>query len=417
MTPTPTELGQTIDPASAPFIAPLENLPDGIDRDLATRLRRGLWESDPVADDVVIAFSQVPGGAGWRMLDRALADGLDTVPDAPRALHAMLAPILTPPDWVNWELVDAGAVAYGCAGLANVFAGARALGYGYPIARIAKVLLGTGRIEEMAGKRLVETGHFVLAATAPDGMRPGGGGDGIATCIRVRLVHAYVRRHMLAQDDWDLQRDAIPLNTTDTAATLNIGLFALHVQGLEQIGIRHTPAELEALAHMWRWIGYVMGLPDDLQLHSFQHAVQMHEVYDAFGQRTDTDSARTLTTALIRHGLPQVAFGIPASRANDLARLTVPFTSALLAYMLGPDAARTAGLGRNPLTLPMHAAPLAGRAYNLLRAGGLLGNDARLAQISFAAMARLLANTGSASAPVHPETAVSEARTSQRAAA
>ena len=49
--------------------------------------------------------------------------------------------------------------------------------------------------------------------------------------------------------------------------------------------------------------------------------------------------------------------------------------------MLGPDAARLVGLQHNPLAPVMHAAPLAGRAYNLLpRATGLLGNDATIAR-------------------------------------
>jgi hypothetical protein len=109
-----------------------------------------------------------------------------------------------------------------------------------------------------------------------------------------------------------------------------------------------------------------------------------------------------------------VAFGLPASRANDLALLTVPFTSALLAYMLGPEDARLAGLGRSPLTLPMHAAPLAGRAYSLLRASGLLGDDTTIAAGGNAVMKRLLVSSGSADTPLRPEIAVSESRTNPR---
>jgi ER-bound oxygenase mpaB/B'/Rubber oxygenase, catalytic domain len=411
--PTPHELGQRVDPARTPFAAGLQALGQGADRDLARRLLLGLWESDPVADDVVVEFSELPDGAAWPMLDRALDDGLDALADALPALRAMLEPILDPPDWVNCELLDAGCVAYCRAGPANAFAGALSLSYGYAIPRTAKILLATGRIEEMAGKRLVETGQWLLAATAPGNMRPDRHGSGIAACIRVRLVHAYVRRHMLAQEDWDVQRDAIPLNATDLAATLNIGFYALHIQGVEKLGIRYSPGEKQAMAHMWRWVAHVLGVSPDLQPLSYEHARSIQATYEAFEQRTDTPSAKLLTAALLRQGLPQVAFGIPASRANDLALLTVPFTSALLAYMLGPQDARLAGLARSPLTLPMHAAPLAGRAYSLLRASGLLGDDAAIAAGGHALMRRLLANTGSAHAPLHPETAVSESRTNQ----
>jgi hypothetical protein len=171
------------------------------------------------------------------------------------------------------------------------------------------------------------------------------------------------------------------------------------------------------MAHMWRWIGHVMGIEYDLQPHSYQRAVQAHAIFEAFDQRTDSERGTILTAALIRHGLPQVAFGIPQSRDNDLALITVPFTSALLAYMLGPDAARLVGLQHNPLAPVMHAAPLAGRAYNLLRATGLLGNDATIARRVHSFAARLLTSAGSPDAPVHPETAVTESRATLKAVA
>lgn len=405
---TPSELGRRTNPADTSFGAAVAQLPSRADPELAATLLAGLWQSDAAADEVVAEFSRRPDGAGWRMLDRALTDGSDGLDHEAPALRALLEPVLEPPSWLNCELLDAGCVAYCRAGPANAFAGALSLGYGYAIPRTAKILLATGRIEEMAGKRLVETGQWLLAATAPGSMRPDRGGPGIAACIRVRLVHAYVRRHILTLENWDLHHDAIPLNATDVAATLSVGFFALHIQGVEKLGIRYSPGEKQAMAHMWRWVGHVLGVPGELQPLSYEHARCIQDTYEVFEQRTATESAKLLTAALVRQGLPRVAFGIPASRANDLALLTVPFTSALLAYMLGPDDARLAGLGRSPLTLPMHAAPLAGRAYSMLRASGVLGDDAAIAAGAHALMKRLLANSGSAHPPRQPEAAVSE---------
>ena len=316
------------------------------------------------------------------------------------SLARLLQPVLERPAWLNCELLDAGCVAYSRAGPANVFAGARTLSYGYAIARTAKILLATGRIEEMAGRRLLETGQWVLAATTPGSMRPDCGGEGVAACLRVRLIHAYVRRHILTRADWDVEVDAIPLNATDVAATLNVGFFALHVQGVEKLGIRYSPGEKEAMAHMWRWVAHVLGVAPELQPLSYEHATTFQEVYLAIGERTASEAGRMLTSALVRHGVPRVALGIPASRANDLALLTVPFTGALLSYMLGPEDARIAGLPRNPLSVPMRVAPLAGRAYSVLRACGLLGDDAAIAARSLAINRRLLADTQ----PAHSRT-------------
>ena len=70
-TQRPYELGQQIDPSETTFVAKLEDLPDGVDLELARRMRQGLWESDRLADDVVAEFSHLQGGTGWRMLDRS----------------------------------------------------------------------------------------------------------------------------------------------------------------------------------------------------------------------------------------------------------------------------------------------------------------------------------------------------------
>jgi len=415
--PRPYELGRDIDPLQTTFVARLEDLPETIDQNLARRIQRGLWESDALADDVVVEFSQLAPGAGWHALDEALATGAEALPELPPALRALLAPILEPPAWVNWELFEAGRVAHWRVGPAIAFAGALSLGYGYPIPRIAKVLLGTGRIDEKAGKRMLETGQWLLAVTAPANMRPDLPGSGIAASVRVRLVHAYLRRHMLAQESWDLHRDGIPMNATDIAATLNIAFFTLHVQGTQKLGIHYSPGEREAMAHMWRWIGHVMGIAHDLQPISYERAVRIQETYEAFDQRTDHESGAALTSALLRRGLPRIAFGIPASRANDLALLTVPFTSALLAHMLGPQAAGLVGLGHQRLTGAMRAAPLAGQAANVIRATGLLGNDAALARSFHTFACKLLAGAGSPADALHPETAVRESRTMAKAAA
>lgn len=408
--PRPYALAESVDPAKSPFVAGFEQLGGSFDEALARRMLDGLWESDRAADDVVAEFADLPGRSGWEALDQVLAERSCTRRGVPPALRAMLEPVLDPPEWVNWELFEAGRIAHWRAGPAVAVGGALSLGYGYPIPRIAKVLLRTGRIDQNAGKRLLETGQWILAATAPQNMRPDRPGSGIAASIRVRLIHAYVRRHLLAQDDWDLLGDGIPMNATDTAATLNIAFFALHVESVQKLGIRYSPGEMEAMAHMWRWVGHVLGIPHELQPRSYRRAVEMREIYDALDQRTDPDSGRVLTAALVRHGLPRVAFGIPVSRANDLALLTVPFTSALLGYMLGADSARLVGIERNALTPAMRAAPLAGHAMNVLRAAGVLGDDATIARASHKLAGRLLARAGSPLATVHPEQAVAEAR-------
>src|SRR5262245_49967147 len=46
-----------------------------------------LFRTDPLADVAVAAIAELPGSQGHRMLDKALNEGIDAVPDAPLALR------------------------------------------------------------------------------------------------------------------------------------------------------------------------------------------------------------------------------------------------------------------------------------------------------------------------------------------
>ena len=52
---------------------------------------RYLEQTDPLADDVVAAFSALPAGRAQRMLNTALDEGIDAVPDPPPALRSLFA--------------------------------------------------------------------------------------------------------------------------------------------------------------------------------------------------------------------------------------------------------------------------------------------------------------------------------------
>src|SRR5688500_10256525 len=60
-----------------------------------------LTQSDSLADAVVAAFDQLPKGEGFALLERALVDGISTVPEAPAALQALFASVDNVPAWVD----------------------------------------------------------------------------------------------------------------------------------------------------------------------------------------------------------------------------------------------------------------------------------------------------------------------------
>src|SRR4051812_13818899 len=220
-----------------------------------TRLAAARHEGDPAADAVVAAFAKLPGGEGWRLLESALvAEG--TVPFAP--LEALIEPLREPPGWLDLDLVDAGAVAYWRVGAPMLFLTLTygSLAFGYQSADLVRPLAATGRLERRAARRLAETSRWVAAVTAPGGMHPGA--EGWQASTRVRLVHALVRRHLLASGEWD-PAWGVPISAAGGFATAIGGVFLLPGRAVRGPRGRVSPSQRRATAPPPRWGRHRLG--------------------------------------------------------------------------------------------------------------------------------------------------------------
>jgi hypothetical protein len=359
---------------------------------------RGAFAGDPPADALVAAFRGLPGGAGWAMLERALAEGRPTVPGAPPELAALLEPVLRPPAWVDLDLVDRGADAWWRPGAAvlhlTLLCGS--LAYGYRSASLVRPLAATGRLERMAGRRVGETTRWALETTTPGAMRsgpPGTGppGPGIAASVRVRTVHALVRAHLARSPAWDTANWGVPLSAADGLATAIAGFLVVPQRAMRDLGVRHSPADLDAMTHQWSWIAYVFGVPEHLLPGSWEQARTMVAAGLELDSGPDEDSVR-LMRALLRHGLPVervLPRALTGAGREALALVLGGFTR----RWLDDELADALGVPRTPLR---HAALLA-RPPVLLRqalcASGLLGSPRRIARLE-SALARRISGAG-----------------------
>ena len=369
-----------------------------------TRLQAARHEGDPAADAVVAAFADLPGGEGWRLLEAALenegsdpsfsADAVGS--DALVPVEALVAPLREPPAWVDLDLVDAGAVAYWRVGAPVLFLTLTygSLAFGYQSADLVRPLAATGRLERMAPRRLAETSRWVAAVTAPGGMHPGA--DGWQASIRVRLVHALVRCHLLASAAWD-PAWGVPISAAGGFATAIGGFFVVPLRAMRDLGVRFSPSEREAMAHLWRWVGYVMGVPDDLLPVSARQAEARVDIALPHGGDPTAESPRMMH-ALLHHGLN---LG-PASplAAQLVGALSRRWMGDEMADRLEVPGARLSRLV--PLVRPIT------RARDVVRASGLLGSDRRLAQFELALVHRTLALRRAPRRPLDPRTAEAE---------
>lgn len=227
----------------------------------ATALCADLFTGDPVAERFVAEVMRGENGTrtGRRLLETALAHGIDAVPDAPESMRALFAEFETVPDWVVPELVEQGAAIWRRWGtMLFSFAGAETLEM-YTEAAVATPLsLAGGYAGDSALRRFLETTRFWMDVSVPHALlTPGSAGR--ATALKVRVMHVSVRAGVSRHPEWDTERWGLPISQTYQLLTLLAGSVTPGL-GLWALGYQTTPSEIRALLHFQRYMGHLLGV-------------------------------------------------------------------------------------------------------------------------------------------------------------
>jgi hypothetical protein len=309
--------------------------------DRVDRLAPYFHRVDDLADRAVEAMAERPVGEGWAMLNHALDRGVGAVDGAPEALRALFAEVDRVPPWVDWEALDRGGELLMRAGpFGGMVLGAKSLVHGYLSPGGNKPLVFSGRLTEQASRRLNETSRFVQAVCRPGGMRRSG--DGFKITVKVRLMHAQVRRMILRSGRWDEATWGAPINQHDMSATTL--LFSLSVlEGLRMLGLQIAADESERYIQLWRYVGQLIGGDRDLVPASELEAWQLAELIAATQGPPDDDS-RALVKAMLEAPMNEAR----SPEARRRARLQTRLGQGLVRGFFGDEVADALGVPRTP---------------------------------------------------------------------
>ncbi len=239
-------------------------------------------------------------GRGDPLADAAASEDVAgvslTAPPPGSALARLIASIDLRPAWLDDEAIARGGELLHRAGpLAIIALASSSLVQGYADPRGNKPLVMSGQLERRAYRRLHETARFLLSVYARDGMR-GPHGVGWQTTLRVRLIHGRVRNLIRASGRWDYAWGE-PANQHDTVGTLTMFTVVL-LDGLEGLGMHVAPDEAERYYQVFRYVGHVLGIEDELLPVDLAHARRARASIRAEQAPPDDDS-RALTGALL----------------------------------------------------------------------------------------------------------------------
>lgn len=260
--------------------------------ELAERLVPCLERVDPQADAAVAALAGRPAEEREAAIEAALTGGASAVPE----LDALVARAGEMPRWLDEARLQRAREVFLRAGLLGGIAlGLCSLVHGYAAPAGNKPLAFSGRLTERADRRLAETGKFVTAVTEADGLKLGA--LGWRSVLRVRLMHAQVRRLLLDSGRWSFDEWSHPINQQDMLATILL-FSCVFIDGIRKLGVHVTVEEADDYQHLFRYVGELIGVEPALLPTSHAEAMQLAELIRLTQGAPDEDS-RELVRALI----------------------------------------------------------------------------------------------------------------------
>ncbi|GAA1730129.1 oxygenase MpaB family protein [Aeromicrobium alkaliterrae] len=249
-----------------------------VDEELMTRIGQRFWTVDEAGERLAAAIrSKGDDRVRLDQFHRALARGIEAVPDAPAALVAFFAEVDEVPSWVDRDLMNRGAEVYRRLGrnAGDVLLQLSLIG-GYRFGGPTDLLVATGGLTgDMTRRRLAETQQWTIAVTEHDAMLRENAGWKLT--VHVRLMHALVNHRFDDHPEWDAAHWGRPINQSDQAATLGLFTGALLI-GVRALGVRITREDSRAVMHLWKYIGWLMGVDQDwlFDTERDQHRLNYH---------------------------------------------------------------------------------------------------------------------------------------------
>jgi hypothetical protein len=204
--------------------------------------------------------------------------------------------------------------------------------------RVTEVLARTGGFSTKVAKyRLYETTQHILQVTQSlDSIKPGGVGQ--VSSIRVRLLHAAVRRRImnLASEKpsyYSVEELGTPINDLDCIGTIGTFSATLIWLGFPRQGIWIRDQEIEDYIALWRLVAYYMGTPTDV----FQTPAKAKRMMESIliSEVVPTETSKMLANNIILSLQGQA----PTYASRD-------FLNANARWLNGNDLADALGLGR-----------------------------------------------------------------------
>ena len=216
---------------------------------------------DPVADDVVNALASFNQTSVHQFINAGMEQDAKTLADAPQPLRDFFSRIESPPPWFDQASVHAGCRAFHT--YSDLFITAFfVVTLENAATLMSKAFYMTGGVTTGQGPRRIRQNirHFIEI------MLPGAldrQGEGWKLSVRIRLVHAQLRRLIRASDEWDEAVYGAPLSAAHLALA-SANFSAMMLRHAARLGAHLDDEARASFMQIWRYASWLIGTPDAL---------------------------------------------------------------------------------------------------------------------------------------------------------
>ena len=246
---------------------------------------------------------------------------------APRSLRDFFENLQEPP-WLYYETFGPGIRVFHAnvdLMLAAFVTGVLVEGFSTLIAKSFNI---TGRVASTR-RRLQQNNRHMLEIFFPAGLQRNGEGWKLST--RIRFVHARIRGLLAKSDDWNHEAWGTPVS----AAHLGFAISVFSKRLLEYsmlLGAKFTEKEEQSVLAVWRYTGYLMGIPETILYENGDDAAKMYKIGYLCEPPADADSI-AVANMLIK-AIPTIADVKDPAQQDNLVRLAYRLSRALIGNRL-----------------------------------------------------------------------------------
>ena len=231
---------------------------------------------DPLCDAMLGDLAELPTAERTLLLQALLQErDLSALADAPASVRAFLEDAETVPDWVDFDGFTPGIHMFhrNSKLILGAFVGGTLI-EGFAT-NISKSFFITGRLREQGVRRLRQNIRHMVEIFMPDGLTRHG--DGWKLSVRIRLIHAQVRRLLKHSEDWETEAWGTPISAAHVgyAVTSFSARLLMHMKSL---GATYDDEERESFMAVWRYSGLLMGIPESILFKDEEDALRLFRI-------------------------------------------------------------------------------------------------------------------------------------------